>query len=355
MKKTLIAALSLLVMGCQQAGPSASLPAPPVSAQSTQVAQNDAYLCSVESRSEKHSVLKVMNLQNRTIRSIYVPGQILQMEGKISEKHLYISSRQAGNPPQYALFQLNVQTLGLQRVASFNQAGVRPSDFILSGDKVFVTGKQGSVGLMTSFDLKNQGWSPIVQNIKAGQLDHGTRPGEFQNVFFDDEDIIRTTIDANNKRILNIQKYKHGVPFGNNIGLAAPHGDFFYALHQLKGHVAIFAFDINSGVNNRVIATETAVGVLYSSVISRDGRYLFATIDDMVQRFELRGTEMKRLPPIELNLKEARFLTLSADGKRLYVSHDGKNSVSQIDLGAGLNYQLKELPYPGDNYELVVF
>jgi hypothetical protein len=39
----------------------------------------------------------------------------------------------------------------------------------------------------------------------------------------------------------------------------------------------------------------------------------------------------------------------------LYVSHDRKNSVSQITLQADGSYTIQDLPYPGQNNEIFVF
>ena len=64
---------------------------------------------------------------------------------------------------------------------------------------------------------------------------------------------------------------------------------------------------------------------------------------------------MRRLPPIELRIPEARYLTLSPNANILYVSHDRKNSVSQITLNPDNTYQVQEFAYPGQNNEVLVF
>lgn len=321
----------------------------------TQAQQQDRFLCVVEPREDNATNLKVMNLQNHLIRSVYLPGRVMSMDGDQEAGKLYLSVRSGDQAPRYDLYELNVAQLTLARPASFSQAGIQPVDFEMLGRQVFVSGQQQGHGSLLMHNLDQGGWKQIVSNFPAGHLEWSKTPHQVQSIFFDEERIIRSTIDVQQQRIVATQSFEHGIPFGNNIGLAAPSGDFFYALHQLQGLVELYAFDVQNASVSMDVTTDKAVGILYSSAISEDGRFLYATIDNRVERYQLQGTQMKRLPPITLKAKEARHLSLSSDQRTLYVSHDGSTSISRIRLNPDLSYQVDELSMPGDNTDLIVF
>lgn len=344
-----LALLSLLT-GCQ------ALPQPPVQsslrAQSMR-AESDRFLCVVEPNGES-STVKVMNMANKQIRAVYLPGQVLSMDGDRARNKLYLSVRADG--PRFDLYELDVATLNLSRPASFSQAGLNPVDFKVRDQQIFAAGRREGRGTMLGYNLQQGGWTNLALDFLPGRLEWSSQPNLIQSVHFDEENLIRTTIDVVGKRVVKTQTFPHGIPFGNNIGMVAPDGEFFYALHQLQGLVEIYAFDIDHQVVNKQIATEQAIGILFSSAISKDGRFLYATIDNRLERYELQGTALRRLPPVTLNFKEARFLSLSEDQRTLYVTHDGKTSVSRIRIAPdNLNYTVDEIAYPGQNNEIIVF
>jgi 6-phosphogluconolactonase (cycloisomerase 2 family) len=318
--------------------------------------QSNRFLCVVEPVDDQGAQIKVMDLQSRLIRRVYVPGRILSLEGDRAQNMLYLSVRSGAEQPRFDLYALNLQNLQLSRPASFSQASIQPVDFRVRDQTLFVSGLQRGEGDLATLRLSQGGWSSLARSFPPGQLQWSRNPDQIHSVHFDEENITRTTIDVRQRRIVQRQTFAHGVPFGNNMGLSAPDGDYFYALHQLQGLVAIYAFDIESGSVNRDIATETAVGILYSSALSKDGRFLYATIDNRLERYELVGTQLRRLPPIELKTKEARYLTLADDQRTLYVTHDGQQSVSRIRLSPDyLTFQVDEIPFPGQNTQITVF
>jgi len=300
-------------------------------------------------------MLKVMDLSSHTVRSVFVPGQVLSVDGVQQERKLYLSSREGDTQPLFSLFEVDIEKLLIRRVASFSQAGLWPSDFLVRDGQLYAAGTRQGQGQLMSLNLVQGGWQNIVQNFATGNLEWGRSPNLVQSVAFDEDKITRTTIDILQKRVVNVQSFDHGIPFGNNVGLSSPDASYFYALHQLKGEVEIYSYDIASGASNNLISSEKAVGILYNSVISRDGRFLYATIDNKIHRYELQGTQMKRLPPIELRTSEARYLTLSPNASVLYVSHDRQNAISQINLSPDGGYTIQELAYPGQNNEVFVF
>lgn len=318
--------------------------------------QQDRFLCVVEPNGDQASTVKVMNLSNQQIRAVYLPGLVQAMDADRARNKLYLSVRGAGAKPSFDLFELDVANLTLNRPLSFSQVSMIPADFKVRDQQVFVNGRREGRGMMMANSLAQGGWSNIAMDFLPGNLEWSVQPNYLQAVQFDEENLVRTTIDIAAKRIVRTQTFPHGVPFGNNIGMVAPDGEFFYALHQLQGLVEIYAFDITRQVMTKDVTTEQAVGILYSSAISKDGRFLYATIDNRLERYELLGTSMKRLNPITLNHKEARNLTLSDDQRTLYVTHDGRTSVSRIRLAAdNVNYTLDEIAFPGQNNEIFVF
>lgn len=344
--------LALLgLAGCAQ--PAAQVPAA-LRAQATATRQGDNFLCVIEPNGAKASTVKVMNLLNRQIRAVYLPGLIQSMDADQARNKLYLSVRSEDN--RYDLYELDVATLTLNRPASFTQAGIVPVDFKVRNQTIFVAGKRDNRGIMLAHPLQQGGWENLAYDFLPGRLEWSAQPNQLQSVFFDEENLVRSTIDVAQKRVTKVQTFPHGIPFGNNLGMASNDGEYFYALHQLQGLVEIFAFDISHQVVAKDITTEQAIGILFSSAISKDGRFLYATIDNRLERYELQGTTLKHLPPIALNFKEARYLALSADQHTLYVSHDGNASVSRIHIGAdNLSYTVDELAMPGQNNEVLVF
>ena len=346
------AALSLLMLaGC-------AAPAPQSAAVRTQAnsvrAKADSFLCVIEPNGDQASTVKVMNLANRQLRAVYLPGLVQSMDADRARNKLYFSVRTEG--PRFDLYELDVATLTLNRPASFTQVGLMPVDFRMRDQRVFVAGRREGRGQLLGHPLQQGGWESLAFDFLPGRLEWASQPNLLQSVFFDEDNLVRTTIDVVARRIVKTQTFPHGIPFGNNVGMATPDGEFFYALHQLQGLVEIYAFDIARQVMAKEITTEQAVGILFSSAISKDGRFLYATIDNRLERYELQGTSMKHLPPVTLNFKEARYLTLSEDQHTLYVTHDGRTSVSRIHIAPdNINYTVDEIAFPGQNNEVIVF
>lgn len=316
----------------------------------------DQYLCVLEPNNSGFTLLKIMDLKLRTIRSLFVPGQVMTVDGVLSERKLFLSSREGQQEqPQFFLFEADIEKLLIRRVASFSQAGLTPMDFLVKNGLLYASGLRQGRWHLVSLDLNQGGWQNIIQGFVSGDLSWSRLSDQVQSVAFDEERIIRTTIDLRQKKIIDVQSFKHGIPFGNNIGLSSPDARYFYALHQFKGEVEIYSYDIVSGVSNSLAHSEKAQGILYSSVISQDGNTLYAAIDNKIHRYALQGTQMRRLPPIELRATEARHLALSQTSPVLYVSHDRHSSISQVSLNPDGSYTLQELPYPGQNHNIFVF
>lgn len=369
MKRTLafaMASVSLCLMACQSVPVrQGQLPAvPPLRAQQAQASdpgfdpqrQQDQYLCVIEPGTNNRSTLKIMNLQTRWVRRIDVPGRVLTMTGDHPQGKLYLSVRAGTTQPEYDLYVLDLKQFVLDRSLSFSQARLLPIDVQVRDQSVFVSAKEGGIGGLLRNDLNTGAWEYLASHFPAGLLEWGDRPNLIQSVYFGDENIERTTIDIDAQQVVDQQKFPHGVPFGNNVGLLSPQGKFFYAFHQLKGEVSLYAFDIKQGSVNRQVALQKAVGILYSSVISKDGTRLYATIDNRVERFELRGAFLRRMPAIPLQANEARHLSLSQDQRTLYITHEDTEQVSRIfNVNSEQGYRVDSFPFAGKNEEVIVF
>lgn len=350
-----LAAFSLLSLlaACSPAVVNQAPSAAQAALSAQQARNSDRFLCVVEP-GDQSSTVKVMNMANRQIRAVYLPGNVVSMDADRERNKLYLSVRSEG--PRFDLFELDVNTLALSRPASFSQAGLMPVDFKVRNQQVFAAGRRDNRGMMLSYNLQGGGWTNLAFDFLPGRLEWSQQSNLIQSVHFDEDNLVRSTIDVVAKRVVKTQTFPHGVPFGNNIGMVAPDGEYFYALHQLQGLVEIYAFDITQQIVNKHISTEKAVGILFNSTISKDGRFLYATIDNRLERYELQGTSLRRLTPVTLNVKEARYLTLSDDQRTLYVTHDGRTSVSRIRLAAdNVNYTVDEIAFPGQNNEITVF
>lgn len=372
-KRTLALALSGLILAlgaCQQSyAPLNPAVGPGLTAQSNTTAndpaqdpglnpslQRDQYLCVVEPTPNNRSTLKIMNLQNRWVRRMDLPGRVLTLTGDRPNAKLYLSLRSGTSNPDYNLFVLNLRDFMLDHSLSFSQARLVPIDVKVRGREAFVSAKEGGIGGLLRNELDTGAWEYLASHFPAGLLEWGDQPNLIQSVYFGDDNIERTTIDIEAQQVVDQQKFPHGVPFGNNVGLLSPQGKFFYAFHQLKGEVSLYAFDIKEGSVNRQVALQKAVGILYSTAISKDGTRLYATIDNRVERFALQGAFMRKMPAIQLPVTEARHLSLSEDQRTLYVTHEDSDQVSRVmNVDSEHNYRVDAFPFAGKNEEVIVF
>lgn len=314
--------------------------------------QSEQYLCAIGGQNGNNSVVKIMDLKTRKLRSVFVPGFVQNMAGDKVNKKLYISSTRSG---RVTLYEVDIRTASIRYLLAFSQIGIIPDDFLVDGQKLYVAGEKNDQGVLYSYNIINKGWKPIVRNIRAGVLEWGTDDKTLQVIHFGEEDLTRTTVNIPRRKVTNVFTFEHSVPFGNNLGLPSPHGFYFYTLHQLKNQVFLYSHNLTSGVRDVLEDPHAHDGVLYSSVITRDGRKLFASIDNAIQRYELKGTQLVRMPEIELKQPDARHLALSEDAQTLYVSHEDSNKVSRIRFNKDSTYRVDFMAFPGKNNELVVF
>ena len=149
---------SLLLTGCQSP---VSTPAGSVllQAQSNRLKRTlDRFLCALEPGNGGFTMLKVMDLNTRTVRSIFVPGQVLSLDGQQAERKIYLSSREGEDQPVFTLFEVDIASLQIQRVASFSQAGLWPSDFLVREGILYASGQRQNQNQLISLNLGAGGW-----------------------------------------------------------------------------------------------------------------------------------------------------------------------------------------------------
>lgn len=313
MPKHLLPLFSLLCLVSCQSSPAlmpSSRPDPGLQA-SDFASTPDRYLCTVERSQDGSSRIKIMDLSNRSVRAVMIPGQVKSLDGSPQNQKLYASALQNG---QMALFEVDITRLTVQRTMSFAQVGLSPDDFLIDQGKLYTVGTQNNKQTaVMSYDLATKGWQPLVYNVKPGMLEFSTTARTLQVLSFGVDEMTRTTIDVNSKQTVSVN----------------------YDIAYYKGE---------------------SKDTLYGGAISRNGRTVFASVNNRINRFELNKDQIRALPPIEITYAQARHVALSRDNRSIYVSHDQPNRVSRIRFNPdGVTYAIEEIAFPGTNNELVVF
>lgn len=269
----------------------------------------DRYLCSVEHR-ENQALIKILDLQQQGVRKVVVPGRVKNLDGVQSEGKLYVSAIPVGSSEQ-ALYEVQIHTGQVRRLLSFSQVGLNVEDFLIQNGKLYAVGVQNQRTALLSYDLKAYGWQPVVYDFQPGVLQYSLQNQDLQILHFGQESLTRTMVNLNSRQIYSIN----------------------------------YAFNYKASEN-----------YLYSGIISRNGRYIFASINDKVQRYQLQDQMIYRLAPIILPHALPRYVALSQDGQQLYISHNQENRVSRVRFHSdGVTYRIEDLAFPGVHQELAVF
>lgn len=271
----------------------------------------DRYLCTVEHRTE-NGVVKIMDLTNRTVRSVFIPGHVTRMSGLQATQKLYASAYQGENKGNQSLYEVDIVKGTVSRTLAFSQIGLNPEDVMIDQGKLYTTGFQQTRGALFSYDLNTKGWQPLAYDIKPGVMQWGTSANVLQVLHFNNAQVTRTTVEVSSRRV----------------------SSYSYAFTHLNEQDNKF----------------------YGGTITRFGDMLYASVNNRIERYEIKGTQFTRLNPIELKYADVRFIALSRNDRTLYVSHEKQNRVSLVRMNPdGLTYTLDEIAFPGENNELVVF
>lgn len=270
---------------------------------------SDRYLCSVDTR-DNQALLKILDLQNQGVRSVVIPGQAKHLDGVQSEDKLYVSAVPHGSSEQ-TLYEVYIKTGQVQRLLSFAQVGLKVEDILIQNGKLYAVGIQNQRTALLSYDLKAYGWQPIVYDFQPGILQYSLQSQELQVLHFGQGVLTRTTVNLNSRQTSAVN----------------------------------YAFNYRAPDN-----------YFYSGTISRNGRYIFASINDKVERYHIQGQTIQRLTPIILPHAQPRYVALSYNGQYLYVSHNQQHRVSRVHFNTdGMTYRIEDLAFPGFHQELAVF
>ncbi|PIQ26487.1 hypothetical protein COW36_21690 [bacterium (Candidatus Blackallbacteria) CG17_big_fil_post_rev_8_21_14_2_50_48_46] len=273
--------------------------------------QTDRYLCSVENR-EGSAIVKILDLQQQGVRSVMIPGRVKNMDGVQSEGKLYVNAIPAGSQDQ-TIYEVTIQTGQVRRLLSFSQIGLNTEDFLIQNGKLYAVGVQNHRTTLMSYDFKAYGWQPVVYDFQPGVLQFGNQSQDLQVLHFGSGIMTRTMVNLANRQ----------------------------------------TYSFNYSFNYKAQGTED---YLYSGIISRNGRYIFASINDKIERYQLEDKQVNRLAPITLPHALPRYVALSQDGQQLYISHNQENRISRVIFNPdGVTYRIEDLAFPGHHQELAVF
>ena len=268
----------------------------------------DRYLCSIEQK-EAQTLIRVLDLKNAGVRSLSLPGKIHHLSGVQSEQKLYIH---ASNGQDEALYEMLLDSNQIRRILSFAQIGLKPSGIIIRSNKLYVSGVQNNRSALLSYDLKAAGWQPIAYDFQPGLLQIGNQIQDLQVLHFGRETLTRTLVNLINRQTQSFN----------------------------------YAFSFKTRLDD----------YLYSGVISRNGRYIFASVNDKIERYQLEGKQIQRLTPIALTATRPRHLALSQNGQQLYISHQQENRVTRLSFQHDINsWRTEEIGFPGHHEQLAVF
>lgn len=300
---------ALMMTGCQAYAPPISAPVfHPNQYKVLNDDENysDRYLCTVQP-GDSNSLIKTMDLKTRQIRSVFIPGQVKTLAGSSATKKLYAGTTNG------QVYEVDIQKNTIKYFLSFNQVALKSAEFVVNNQQLFAVGlQQGKRGSLLSMDLQKKSWKPLAYNVKTGRLAWTGNAHSLQILNMGSQNISRTTVNIKTRQVI--------------------HRDYT--------------------LNNQDEDND-----FYNGVFSPGGRYLYASVNNRIERFERKGNQLVRMTPIELQHVKARYLALSHFGKTLYVSHDQPNRLTRIRLNSGHSsgYSIEEVAFAGLNQQLVVF
>ena len=307
----------------------------------TKIIQQSKFLCVTLPTGGDSEIIKVQNLVTKELTSLPVPGAVQDMAEDLDNNIIYINAKTGTEKDDkaayYSLFKLDLKTKQISRILSFSQLGMKPTDFIVDDNKVFVTGKRSGVGAFYGNDLIKNEWFAVANNVSPGRIEVGLKENTFHIVSYDDQYVTRTIVDVKTKQILARKTIKHDIPFGNNVFISSPHGSYVYVLHQLKDSFIPYAFNLKQGTFTKFAEVQTNGGLLYSAIVSNDGRHLLTNINREIYHYKLEGDKLTPLPKITLTIPESRNMAMAANNTTLYVTHETGDKLSMVNFSASLN------------------
>ncbi len=332
--------------------------------QKPKIATKSKFLCVTLPTGGESEIIKVQNLQTKELTSLPVPGSVQGMTENLENNIIYINAKtgtekkdvSTDKQAYYSLFKLDLKAKQISRILSFSQLGIRPTDFIVDNNNVFVSGKRGGVGSFYGNDLLKNEWFAVGNNISPGKIEFGFTENTFNIVSYDDEFVTRNTVDVKTKQITGRKTIKHDIPFGNNVFIPSPHGLYAYVIHQLKDSFIPYVFNLKQGTFAKFPEVKTNGGLLYSAIVSNDGKHLLTNVNREIYHYRLDGDQLISLPKITLTVPESRNMAMAADNKTLYITHETGDKLSIITFSAGLdNFTLSQMFIGGISNQVYLF
>lgn len=321
-----------------------------ISALATKQGAN-SFMCVSMPTGGDSEIVKVFNLQTKELTSLPVPGSVQDMA--FDENIIYVSSKSA---EYYSLFKIDTKTKQISRILLFSQLGIKPSDFLVDKTNVYVSGKRSGAGVFYVNDLIKNEWKAIANNISAGKITFGFDQDSYHVISFDDTYVSKTVVNIKTNQITSRKNIEHKIPFGNNVFVAAPHGNYVYILHQLQDSFIPYAINVKQGSVTKFDPIKTDGGLLYSAIVSNDGKHLLANVNREIYHYKLEGDKLTALPKITLETPESRNMAMLSDNLTLYVTHDTGANMTSLKFSPDLKkYTVSPVYLGGSSNQIFVF
>lgn len=314
------------------------------------------FLCVTLSTGGDSEIIKVQNLQTKELTSLPVPGTVEGMAEDLENNIIYVNAKTGTLKGYYSLFKLDIKSKQISRILSFSQLGIKPTHFTVDKTNVYVTGTRSGVGTFYGNDILKNEWFAVANNISPGKIEIGFKENTFHVISYDDNYVTRTIVDVKTKQILARKTIKHDIPFGNNVFIPSPHGSYVYVLHQLKDSFIPYAFNVKQGTFNKFPEVQTNGGLLYSAIVSNDGKHLLTNVNREIYHYRLEGDKLVALPKINLTIPESRNMGMAADNKTLYVTHETGDKISVVTFSPTLTeFTLSQQYIGGSSNQVFLF
>ncbi|MFN8674652.1 MAG: hypothetical protein U0457_21540 [Candidatus Sericytochromatia bacterium] len=310
-------------------------------AQSLPTKNTNDYMCVSLPTGGDSEIVKVFNIKTKEVTSLPIPGSVQDMA--FDNNFVYVSSKAAD---YYSLFKIDIKAKQVSRILLFSQLGIKPADFVVDQNNVYVNGKRSGTGVFYVNDLIKNEWKAIA-NVSPGRITFGFDKDTYHIISFDDQYVSKTAINVKTNQVTARKAIEHKIPFGNNIFVAAPHGNYVYILHQLQDSFIPYAVNLKQGKVTQFDPIKTDGGLLYSVIVSNDGKHLLANVNRVIYHYKLDGDQLNPLPKIKLNIPESRNMAMLADNLTLYVTHDTGSEMSMIKFAPDLKTYTETPVYVG--------
>lgn len=295
--------------------------------------KTDNYLCVSSPTGGDSEVIKIVNLKTKELTSLPVPGSVQDMSAQVENNAIYVSSKSA---EYYSLYKIDTKTKQVSRILLFSQLGLKPFDFVVDNTNVFVSGKRSGVGTFYVNDMIKNEWKAIANNISPGKITFGFDKDSYHVISFDDTYVTKSVINTATNQITARKSIEHKIPFGNNVFVPAPHGNYVYILHQLQDSFVPYVINVKQGTITSSAPVKTNGGLLYSAIVSNNGKHLLANVNKEIYHYSLNGDQFTALPKITLETPESRNMAMLGDNLTLYVTHDTGSNMTVVKFSADL-------------------